>query len=411
MNNFIQELETLKKEVWFLKNKTIKKIIEELSSIGGGGVDSTLTERIKNLESATQTLENNLKTLQAEVSENSENLVDVSEHVGQLADVIATIQDNMLSLNSEIAELKGTDELLSENINKISDDLAKVQESLENLQSQVGMIASSVQVNSEEIEKLKESDEKQNLDISGIKSVQDSHLNLLNNYEARIGTLENSMTDVQEDISTLEERVSSVEQSGGGSGGDTSALTQQLENHAARIEALESSDTLQNTSIANVETATTANTQSIESLLAKVEEMQTKLNNVKAPVVDVLYDMRSDDASINLGYTSGLVGYTNLTMDFTPYSRVRIFGSLNQCDCQKEIDLVNRYRYDVELEGFANSRKTFTMFRVQIPATKTKFQAVGYSTWTWSDDTSTVTVTHDKTSESIFVYRIEGIKE
>lgn len=132
---------------------------------------------------------------------------------------------------------------------------------------------------------------------------------------------------------------------------------------------------------------------------------------LQAPqTVDVLYDMRSEDESINLGYPNGVVGYTNLDIDFTPYSRVRIFASLNNCDCQREIDIVNRYRYDVAMHGFANDRKTFILLRVQVPQTLTKFQVVGYSIWTWSDTDATVTVTHDKTSEDIFVYRIEGIK-
>ena len=53
MNNLTHDIEMLKKEIWFLKNTTIKNLLEEVASLTGGNIDSTLLGRIKDLETKT----------------------------------------------------------------------------------------------------------------------------------------------------------------------------------------------------------------------------------------------------------------------------------------------------------------------------------------------------------------------
>ena len=468
MNNFLQEFETLKKEVWFLKNKTIKDLTEEVAMLTGGEVDSTLTGKINSLEESVAGLESGLKSLEVVVNSNSDNIVDVSEHVGELSTVISSIQEDIVGINSQIEALKDTDELMSGNINTLSDNLSKVEQSVDDLTERVNGLSGGIDLSAlqADIEALKVSDSQQNFDIGGIKTTQANNISLIDHHTAKIGVLQEEMDVLQEDIVEIKADIEQLQSSGGG-GGDTTAIEQQLAKHesdisslntsvgeleqtlseienevdtisteqtaiklqvntnSASITSLQESDSNQNedisslndttsslsTSIANVEAVATTNSQTLASLQAEIDAMKSKLDNVKSQRVVVLYDKNSTDASVNLGYTAGVTGYLNLMMDLTPYSRLRVFCSLYASDVQKEIDLVNRQRTDISFVASHTNAKNFYLFKVNIPTNKARLSTMAYSIWTWDATNSVLSVEQGKSNDNIFVYRIEGIIE
>ena len=152
MNTFIHDIESLKKEVWFIKNNSIKNILAELALLSGGDQDNTFAQRVATLESVVESIQNNIKSLEVMVTENNETVNDISEHVADLATLVSGFQDNVARAYEEIASLKISDELISESINNLTDIVNTLSENVEDLKE-------SVEGFSSKISQLEDSDE------------------------------------------------------------------------------------------------------------------------------------------------------------------------------------------------------------------------------------------------------------
>lgn len=139
-------------------------------------------------------------------------------------------------------------------------------------------------------------------------------------------------------------------------------------------------------------------------LLTRIEQLESKV-----PTVDVIYDMRSEDETINHGFTSGIVGGKYLTFDFSPYKKVRVFVTMMNCDCQREIVLQNRNKYDFSFHAQSSSPQMMLYTRAQIPAALNRIALAAYSVWKFNSETG-LTLEYDSSSEDFYIYRIEGIK-
>ena len=153
------------------------------------------------------------------------------------------------------------------------------------------------------------------------------------------------------------------------------------------------------------------NNDNITKLKQEVEELKAKLDSMGSEEVDVIYDMRSEDETINLGMTSGMVGYQTINVDLSQYKKIRLYAIVLNAEVQKEVDLVNRYKYDTTFVGASASALIYGIFKVVIPEAKTRIQTGMYSMWQYSIDNQAWTITAEKTHERVYLYRIEGIKE
>lgn len=517
MNSYIHDIEILKKEVWFLKNK-IKLLVEEISGITGGTIEQTLLERLTALENGVSTLENSLKSLELEVDTNTSNIADISVHIGELSTNISSIQENISLINKEIVNLKATDELLSGNINSLSDSISSINEEIDKINSNMDIMGTNIadlakndlvfddaiedlgkrvtavenQVSeidfsavSGEIQSLKAVDEElsgkitQNTqDISNLSSSFDnlsgefsdfetstnekitalesadamisSDLNALKEevgsmnyagvistlnqhedeinyldravvaiegdieeinttlsgydekitsvegYEARITAVESGVSQNSENVTALQERVGIVENS-------ISDVQAMSEENSGKIEVLESSDASQTSDIASI-------TQTIANLQQEIETLKSQSGGGgSSPKTVVVYDKNSEDEAINLGYPDGIVGYSNISIDLSAYSRLRIYATLYNMDCQREIVLANRNKNDVTFFAMFTSGRVFMFFKAQVPPTLARFQTAGYGRWTWDPTTSTLSVEEGKSVANVYIYRIEGI--
>ena len=136
-----------------------------------------------------------------------------------------------------------------------------------------------------------------------------------------------------------------------------------------------------------------------------------KSSGANQTIVDVVYDKNSTDAGINLGYPDGITGNKQVVMDLTRYTKVRIYVSMWNMECQQEIVLANRNKYDVSFFAMHTSGKMFHITKATIPVKLDRIIFHGYGDWNYSSTTDTFEITSGNSVENVFIYRIEGIIE
>lgn len=120
-----------------------------------------------------------------------------------------------------------------------------------------------------------------------------------------------------------------------------------------------------------------------------------------APVV--LYDKNSTLPSINKGYTSGImsdgIGNVRVSIDFSPYKKVKIYANLDRMNAVSEYDFTSGTdQFSILCGDIASSRANVNYMSGYI--TKTEFIPVFAGLGGTSKDNNT----------NYYVYRIEGIE-
>lgn len=120
-----------------------------------------------------------------------------------------------------------------------------------------------------------------------------------------------------------------------------------------------------------------------------------------APVV--LYDKDSTDPSINKGYTSGIMsdgaGNVKVSIDFSPYKKVKIYANLDRMNAVSEYDFTSGTdQFSVLCSDIASTRRGVNYFSGYV--TKTQFRPVFAG----------LAETAKDNNANYYVYRIEGIK-
>ena len=120
-----------------------------------------------------------------------------------------------------------------------------------------------------------------------------------------------------------------------------------------------------------------------------------------APVV--LYDKNSTDPSINKGYTSGImtdgVGNVRVSIDFSPYKKVKIYANLDRMNAVSEYDFTSGTdQFSILCGDIASARAKVNYMSGYI--SKTEFRPVFAG----------LAETAKDNNANYYVYRIEGIK-
>jgi chaperonin cofactor prefoldin len=308
MDTYQFDLDNLKKEIWYLKTKTIPDLYSSLKNTTGGDLTTTvynLKQKVSALEDSVDKVSDeidDIKTTTSTISQLKEDVESLSQTATELASSITSLTTNMESVNTYISE------------------------------------------NNDNINKLIESDSTMNASIE----------KLATSHETRLSNLEETNASYEKRITTIEENNSSI-------------------------------------------------TDSINAL-------NDKVGNSQGLTIDVIYDMRSDDSTINQGYTTGIIGGSSLNFDFSNYRAINVYATLNSNDCQKIITLTNRNKYDFTFVGASSTLKIYNFMRAQIPSTLNRLIVGSYASITYNSTTSALSVDYGTKSTSFFVYRIEGIK-
>ena len=217
-----------------------------------------------------------------------------------------------------------------------------------------------------------------------------------------------------DDIDVLSYNYSNLLNSHNGLAFHVDDLEAEHEQFVNDISSLNENNTLLSNSLTNVSSISNQNSNEIETIKQDIQLIKSQLENLSGGSgldYDVLYDMRSDDAAINHGVTSGAVGGTTLMIDLTPYRYLRVFGYVNSYECQDFIKLTDRNRTDFTMMSIATNMKTLNFLKYVIPATMDRIQFSNFATYTYnSAKLSFGSYELGKTNENFYAYRIEGIK-
>ena len=113
---------------------------------------------------------------------------------------------------------------------------------------------------------------------------------------------------------------------------------------------------------------------------------------------------------MNFGYTSGLPGQKFLNIDFTKYTKVRAYATIINNDAIFEMDLTKRVKTAVsKIVASSSAPRIWLSFGINIVASKTRIQALGYSMWSWNPTDAVLSVEYGASRDDIYVHRIEGI--
>lgn len=195
-------------------------------------------------------------------------------------------------------------------------------------------------------------------------------------------------------------------------GGNTSELTSQLTALQTRVTTLEGQ-------VSTLQSSVSGNTTNISSLTTDLSGLTTRVTTLEnsggsgsgGENIDVIYDMRSNDATINRGYPNGMVGGKIIRMDFSIYRAFRIYASINGCDVQKVIKLAERKETSFFISSMNALYNTINFQRFVLNLTLTAFQVSGYAIYAFDlNNGNVLTVSKGSMHSSFFMYRLEGIK-
>ena len=130
--------------------------------------------------------------------------------------------------------------------------------------------------------------------------------------------------------------------------------------------------------------------------------------------IETIYSMSSSQSIINLGYTSGIIGGTEISgLDLSKYKRIKVYVTLDKTNGVFDIDLTKKV-YSVQEVGYSYVGGINTPIDLdlrliyadicRVSDTKTAFKH--YSSGYIATDTGTY---NERNNSAYFVYKIEGV--
>ena len=123
----------------------------------------------------------------------------------------------------------------------------------------------------------------------------------------------------------------------------------------------------------------------------------------------VLYDMRSTDASVNRGYTTGIQNRQKVTIDFTPYRYIKIFTVFgNAYEDQLFIDIRNKKAFTFTSHAWM-SNYFLAFMRIRIPTALNFIMMENYGKVAFDGSGLPITLADEAEVSKFIIFRIEGI--
>ena len=225
-----------------------------------------------------------------------------------------------------------------------------------------------------------------NQDISDLESADTTLQTNINTVDGKvtlntsnISTINSTIGTINTSLSSLTSRVTDLENNS--SGGDDSSLQAQI--------------TLINASISTINST-------IQSILSRITAIEQGTN------FDLLYYSYSTDANINYGFTSGLLAGDYLTLDFSPYGRLKIFARLNTVPCQIDVKIKDTIKNEFVLFATPITYTGFYFLKCQLTTARNRLVVLRYSTFTFDSSTGTFDFVQGTAHSNFYIYRIEG---
>ena len=141
----------------------------------------------------------------------------------------------------------------------------------------------------------------------------------IQSIQSAVDDINDDITDVEGDITTINNSISTINTSITSLDGSVSSLNNSVSSINGSITSLGNDVQSLNNSVSTINGNITTINSSIGTINTQISSMEK---------VTVLYDKKSNDSAINRGYTAGILGQTNLSIDLTGYQYVRIYFTI-----------------------------------------------------------------------------------
>lgn len=356
INDLFDDLEKLKKEVWYLIKKVIPKIEETIDNSALGDISNIKNQLSQCLEEI-----DGIKTDISTLTTSSNN---VTLKVSELETSFDNLSNTLTSLSSAISSLTETTDNHSQQLSSLNSEVSSLGNSFESISTQIDLLNSIVNKHSENILSLTST-------VGEAKSLATEAKSATENFSTNLTIVSNSVA-----------------------------------NNTSKINEIESSCNSINNSISSLNS-------SVGTLSDSLSSLETEVNNFKTENSTVIYDMSSEDSSINLGFTTGMTGTKYISHDFSQYHTLRIYARVYASNCVQEVPVKNRKLTDITFFGAGSNPIILSILKVlfTIEPSLNRLQIGAYAKYTFSSATGTFTLESGSSNNYFYVYRVEGIKK
>ena len=156
-------------------------------------------------------------------------------------------------------------------------------------------------------------------------------------------------------------------------------------------------------------------TEAISDIEDRLDDAEDDIDDIQASLnigenIDVIYDMRSNDENINRTWTTGATYGKMIRIDFTAYTSLRVYASINGCEVQKVIKVAERKKSDFCVLAINSTFSEICFLRFALSINGSAFQVGQYGIFTFDYNTNTFFGRKGSTNPDVYMYRLEGIK-
>lgn len=376
IENLFDDLEKVKKELWHL----IKKVIPRLEELIGGSssqeIENIKTQLAEQLESI-EAIESQLSSLNQTVSSHESTISSLSNSLSSINSQVGQISSDLESLESDVQSNTSSISSINSSLSEIESDIEANANAISGANSSIGTLQTSLDQLTTVVNQHSSSILTMGVDIADAVTTANEAQIAASGLDSQITTLSNAVTSNTSKVNALETDVGSLE--------DTTSTLQ--------------------TSVSEL-------SQSLTTLSQTVSSLEEQIAAASGETVETLYDMDSDDSTINHGWTSGMKGGNYLDTDYSQYRKVRIYARLYNANCVQEVSVKNRKYADITLNAASPTPTVLSFLKLQMSLEPylNRLQVMAYARYAFSTSSGTFTLDFGLTSETFYVYRIEGIK-
>ena len=325
-----------------------------------------------------------------------ENAVEqIKKEVWYIAKVTIPSLKALIGGGSEIKGLKQLVENNTESIAKNSASISSLSEQMTTNSGKIDSNAANITTNANNIASNASN-------ITSNTSNISSNTARINQCESNITSLENELDNLTSLININSNKILNVENSINTMNSSLSSLNTTMNENTAKIETMQ-------TNITNISNWKSSTDQEIANIKSQIEGLSGGSSG-SGEVVDLIYDSASTDPNINRGFTTGMVGGAQFSVDLTQYKKIIVYGALNKNDAVAISYLETRKFTDVTLHNASVGLNKFWYLKITIPATKNKVVVNQAGYYEVNATTGAIEFTREKGNALYFVYRIEGIR-
>lgn len=399
METIFLNIEKLKKEVWAISKKKIPALEAQIEGLGGVDV-SELTATLQAQQTVLNNLSSSLDTLSASQSESQTKITALEGKTEKHDTDIATLTSSLKETNKTLDELSAVIASHTSSINTLSTSVANNTSAISTNATNISTNATNISANATNISANTDA-------ISSLQTTLNSQSTTLTTFQDQLDTLSSNVSSNTSSLVTLTESLT--------------ALTTRVDNLENQTNSLTDSITTINGEITTLETDVNAASATANNALSLAQNLKTRVDNLNVSGGTggesstaclsgvVLYDMRSTDASVNRGYTTGIQNRQKVTIDFTPYRYLKIFTVFgNAYEDQLFIDIRNKKAFTFTSHAWM-SNYFLAFMRIRIPTALNFIMMENYGKVAFDGSGLPITLADEAEVSKFIIFRIEGI--